>query len=525
MRTIKKSMKGMIIPPKTPTLTEEEVFIGLVDHGIFADKVPPCFSSVGLTDLLCTPLLKMLETKDEKQLKAAIDKRSHDYVRYAALRDTNIPRHLGIPYPESQIVLALAIKKHWTKIQAHCRRPKQQISRIHVRPVGGGRIFEMNYKGSERFEFEEQELDWMAGSQYLVKADISTCFPSIYTHSIPWALHGIKKSKPTRGICELPGNLLDKCAQITRDQQTNGILIGPISSNIIAEVILTKIDAELLKKGYSRLKRHIDDYAFYAASHEEAEKFILELGLALRTFELSLNEKKTKILALPRPSLENWIRELNRFHFPQDEDVRYSAIRAFLDLALELAHHTGASTPLNYAIKMIPDRLSERAKRLLTKEAINLALFYPYLAPLLDAHVFSKHPHAGIEDLIERFCNDLIQIGMQKLYPDAIAYSLYYALKYNRHIELTADGFKRILSLNDCLVTVLLLEYATKVPLPNIVKAINKVSLNLKRLDQRSQDRQWLLIYQTWSEASLNGCGHLFLGHLKKNKFKFLTLP
>ena len=34
------------------------------------------------------------------------------------------------------------------------------------------------------------EPDLLIGKKYIVKADISTCFPSIYTHSIPWALVG-----------------------------------------------------------------------------------------------------------------------------------------------------------------------------------------------------------------------------------------------------------------------------------------------------------------------------------------------
>ena len=32
------------------------------------------------------------------------------------------------------------------------------------------------------------EEDIMLGKKYLVKVDISQCFPSIYTHAIPWAL-------------------------------------------------------------------------------------------------------------------------------------------------------------------------------------------------------------------------------------------------------------------------------------------------------------------------------------------------
>lgn len=97
-------------------------------------------------------------------------------------------------------------------------------------------------------------------------------FPSIYTHSIPWALHGKAVSKKSTSITALAGNLLDKCTQHTRDKQTNGLLIGPHSSNIIAEIILTKIDVELQAKGYKKIARHIDDYAFYAEDFAEAAR-------------------------------------------------------------------------------------------------------------------------------------------------------------------------------------------------------------------------------------------------------------
>jgi Reverse transcriptase (RNA-dependent DNA polymerase) len=506
-------------------LSPDDVFIGLADHGLFAEKIPPCFGSLGLAAQLEPGLLQILDEADENKLKKSIDKRAHDYMRYEALRDINIPRHLGISHPESHVVQALAIKKHWLEIEEHCDKPDQKISRIHVRHVGGGRIFEMNYKGAEKFALEEDELVWASGSRYLVKADVSSCFPSIYTHSIPWALHTRAKAKSKRKLTELAGNLLDKCTQITRDSQTNGLLIGPHSANIISEIILTTVDVRLLSLGYRKLKRHIDDYEFYASSHDEAERFIRDLGLALREYELSINEKKTQIQSLPRPSLENWVRQLNLFQFPNEEEMRFGSVRAFLDLALELADSSGSSAPLNYALQMIPEKLNARAKRLFVQEAINLALFYPYLAPLLEKHVFTKHRHNGIANTIGTFCDALCRIGIQKLYPDAIAHSLYYALKYKQRIKLTPTETDAILELNDGITTVLFLEYAKKFKLTRAQKLIKDRASALRQEEQRIQDRQWLLVYQTWTESELRNKGHEFLADLKKKLFQFYTPP
>jgi hypothetical protein len=125
-------------------LSPADVLTGLLDHGLFAEKVPPCFSTAGLTAIVSETMVNLLEEKNDSKLKDKIGKCCHDYVRYEALRDINIPRHLGIPHPEAYAVQALAISKHWREVAMHCNQPKPAISRVHVRHVGNGRIFEMN---------------------------------------------------------------------------------------------------------------------------------------------------------------------------------------------------------------------------------------------------------------------------------------------------------------------------------------------------------------------------------------------
>ena len=511
-------------------LSAAAVLNGLLDYGLFADKVPPCFTSEGLAAIASDTLVAVLTETDEKKLKDSIDPRAHDYIRYEALRDINIPRHLGIPHPEAYAVQSLAISRHWKEVATHCNQPKPAISRIHVRHTGSGSIFEMNYKGIERYQLEEDEIRWMAGAQYVVHADVASCFPSIYTHSIPWALHGKAVAKKSTGITALAGNLLDKCTQNTRDKQTNGLLIGPHSSNIIAEIILTKIDSELQAKGYRKIARHIDDYAFYADDFAQAERFVKDLGMCLRGFEMSLNDKKTRILPLPRPSTENWIQRLNRFAFPKDEEVRFSIVRSFLDLALECAQSAGKSTPLNYAIKALanpksPRKLNPRAKRLYVLEAINLALAYPYLAPLLDKYVFDRYGHDDLSTQVAGFSNALAKMGLRKLYPDAVAHALYYVLKHDVELGMNDDELKEIVALDDCIANVLLLEYSTRHKRTTVVSAIKSRANEIKAADSREKDKNWLLIYQLWSAKDLKGNGQAFLADLKTKEFKFLVFP
>jgi hypothetical protein len=379
----------------------------------------------------------------------------------------------------------------------------------------------MSYKGAERFVLEEKDLAFLTGAEYVVHADISTCFPSIYTHSIPWALHGKTKAKTSHGDLALAGNVLDKATRVIRDKQTNGLLIGPHSSNVLSEIILTSVDSALLEKKYTRFYRHIDDYRYFARSHENAENFIRDLGLALREFELSLNEKKTRILSLPRPQTEYWVRELNSFQFP-DGEIRFGVVRNLLDLALHLAQESGTSATLNYSIKMLPARLNERAKRLFAQEAINLALSYPYLAPLLDDHVFTRHGSPELVPAIKRFVGSLLGIGIKRIYPDAIAHALYLAIKYKIKIPQNESELCKIVGIDDCVCHVMLLEYATRHGLRNVSKKVTSRANNLKGLDARDQDAFWLLLYQAWNEADLRGNGQVFLADLKKTKYEFM---
>jgi len=522
-------------------LSPEDVLNGLLDHGLFAEKIPPCFTTVGLAELVSGSMGTLLDETNEHKLKEVVGACAHDYMRYEALRDSNIPRHMGVPHPEAYGLQALAIAKHWQAIATHCNRPKPAFSRIHVRHIGDGRVFEMNYKGAERFSFEEDEQKWMTGAQFVVEADIATCFPSIYTHSIPWALDGKSAAKKSGSLTKLAGNQLDKCTQNTRDRQTNGLLIGPHASNIISEIILTQIDFDLQKKGYLKVKRHVDDYRFYASTYEDAEKFIKDLGLALRAYEMSLNEKKTKIVPLPSPSEADWVLVLNRHPLPKDQELKFSEIRAFLDRALTCAQAIGKSTPLNYAIKVLakshsknnpgdgdetpPRKLSLRAKRMYAQEAMNLALAYPYLAPMLDENVFTPYWYADLKDKIAEFATALVQLGLRKLYSDAIAHAIFLSLKYDFVIDLKDEQFKEVVKLDDCIANVLLLEYAKVREREKLEKAVKRRANELKTADQRDKDKHWLLIYQVWSEVELKGRDQGFLAQLKGKGFQFFSLP
>ena len=279
----------------------------------------------------------------------------------------------------------------------------------------------------------------------------------------------------------------------------------------------------MIKKG-CRSVRHIDDYVHYTATHSDAEDFIRELSVQLREFELVLNERKTKILPMPIPLEEDWVRELHLLALPDTNGIRFSAVRSFMDSALKIAQREANSAVLSYAIKMVPDNLNLRAKRLFMQYVVNLAVLYPYLAPLLDEHIFGKHSYSGMETVVVKFVEQLLSIGIKRLYPDAIAHGLYYAIKHDLSLNM-GNIEDAIIDIDDCLTLVLLLEYAKRNSMISLEDKIRVRADKLKGGEPRDKDRYWLLIYQVWNAQELRSEGQAFLAELKGKAQGFLRIP
>ena len=95
----------------------------------------------------------------------------------------------------------LCLKSNWSDIQSHFHTYTDSqthvISRIHIQKrKNKDELFEMNYDDWRNAGSPKDDL--LIGKRFVVKADISTFFPSIYTHSIPWALVGKAVAKQNR---------------------------------------------------------------------------------------------------------------------------------------------------------------------------------------------------------------------------------------------------------------------------------------------------------------------------------------
>ena len=175
-------------------ISSDELYEGLLAYGLFAEKLPPVFTSV--------PFFNYCKTRSEE---FKLNMCWNEYITFRVMRNISIPRLMGIPNPFRYQMLCAELKNDWDQLRTHFHKQTDgqnyRVSRIHVRKeYDSKRIFEMNYKNWRTDGNPELDLlihnvgksndSSRVARRFIVQTDISTCFASVYTHSIPWALAG-----------------------------------------------------------------------------------------------------------------------------------------------------------------------------------------------------------------------------------------------------------------------------------------------------------------------------------------------
>lgn len=155
--------------------------------------------------------------------------------------------------------------------------------------------------------FEQRSIELSLEHRYMLCADIADCYPSIYTHSIVWALHGRGQAKlsatgdkQAKKNTKL-GDEIDKCIRGMQSGETLGIPQGSTIFDFIAEIILAYADhlleSELKKQGVVdiRVLRYRDDYRIFSNSLDDLNKVSTLLHQVLGTLHFNLNASKTFI--------------------------------------------------------------------------------------------------------------------------------------------------------------------------------------------------------------------------------------
>lgn len=148
-------------------------------------------------------------------------------------------------------------------------------------------------------EIEQQSLELALKYEYVLHTDISGCYGSIYTHSVPWAIHTKLEAKKNRRDQNLIGNSIDKHLQDMAFGQTNGIPQGSVLMDFIAEMVLGYADLELSERIQKdniqdyEIIRYRDDYRIFSNNPQTAERITKLLTEVLIELGIRLNAQKT----------------------------------------------------------------------------------------------------------------------------------------------------------------------------------------------------------------------------------------
>lgn len=470
-------------------ISSDEIYDRLIQYGLFSEKLPPIFD--------CEDFLLFCKNPS----RMAFSKKWYPYVTFDSYRNINIPRTIGIPTPMAYERQCACIKDNWDEIVKYFEKKTSgqtyKKSRTHIRKMKDTKaLFKMNYSNWKTDE--SPEVDLRIGKKYLVKADIAKCFPSIYTHAIPWALLTKRVAKQTAND-NIWQNCLDEETRDTTNGETHGLLIGPHSSNILSEIVLCAIDKELSEWDYLR---HIDDYSCYVETKDDADRFLIELNRALREYGLSLNHKKTEIVELPIGSVEKWVNKIKdkTIYLQKFRDyVDFKEVQSVLDFCIGLmTQNKNNASIILYGIKTLQSyNLTTNAKKYIEKTATSLALLYPYLIPSLDEFVYS--PFSTNKENLSIYLNKIYDTFVEKEYFESIAYALYLATKYG--VEINSFDVNTIIEKHDCILSLCCLIYCRHFKLTKSLEELTKHAKSLKNTDDFEE--QWVFAYECLKSGSL----------------------
>ncbi len=147
---------------------------------------------------------------------------------------------------------------------------------------------------------EQKSIELSLDFEYIVHTDLVECYPSLYTHSIPWALHTRKTAKTQRNPAWPIGNVVDTHIRAMRNGQTNGIPQGSVLMDFIAEMVLgyadsllsTRICKEQIEE--YQILRYRDDYRIFVNNPQDGEKILKYLTEIMIGLGLNLKPEKTR---------------------------------------------------------------------------------------------------------------------------------------------------------------------------------------------------------------------------------------
>lgn len=464
----------------------------ILARGYFPKELPPPFNTKSFGAFADTaPAAFHLDTT-KKGIKNNLTTRAavHNLARTGTLR-----RKLTIPNPVNQYQIARAVAEGWAELKAACVVSTISLTTPRYLKHGARAI----NPASPFDALPVARARSRTASRYLLATDLSQFYPSIYTHSIPWALHTKSVAKAKLNDYSLLGNVLDLAMRNGQDKQTIGIPIGPDTSLVIAEAILSSVDAELggaiTKRGF----RYIDDIACGFRTIAEAEETLGQLQHLAGELQLQLNPKKTRITELPSELEASWVPHLRLFAFRSlSAGAQQTDLLSYFGRAFELAASNREEAILRYSVQRLRSvNIVEKNWALYESLLLQCLSVEPGTAPAVIGELYKYHLSMPLDrSRITESLQQLIEDHAPLHHGSEVVWALWGAICLD--CKLDASTVEKSLLASDPCVALCVLHARAK----GLVAGTVDVSV-LEALMHEAElvEGQWLLAY----EANVKG--------------------
>lgn len=357
-------------------------------------------------------------------------------------RPGTVRRRLLAPNPFAQHRLNRTLVERWDEIQLLLHRSPISASQPTI--SGRGRDRGVLHKAPFS-RHPHVRLKRMRGGPIRLRTDVAKFYPSIYTHAIEWATEGRETAKKNIGKrTSTLGGDLDRLVRDTMNGQTVGIPIGPDSSLILSELLLSACDEKLndvVENLGAHAWRWVDDLELYATSVGEAEAALGEWQNILDQFEMTISEEKTSIERGPFPLEPVWRRRLSGFELrTQDASLLSADLISLFSAAFEFKHDYPESHVLSYAAGLSARALkgmevSGEAARTLTRLSLTAAEAEPSTLAYVHWNLLRIASDSWMQDNVSESMHRLLREHSVRGHDSETTWAMFVCLEHGLSID------------------------------------------------------------------------------------------
>ena len=484
-----------------------------LQRGYFPKELPPAF----------TTYLFALNANDMKShLEKGWNSVNAAPIKCSIPRNAIGRRYVHVVHPLPYFFLAKYLSENYSDIKIVCKQSAISYSSPVTSDGLNQRYITTRSRDVSSFQsvLQKKSLD-----KYVeLKVDISNFYPSIYTHIIPWCFVGrdvakkIWKSQTTKTRAPYSPAIhtlyhkaseIDELIQKCQEKQTHGIPVGPDSSFLVAEAILSYIDSIILGKVPAAVGcRYYDDYYLYFDTEAEAEQMLKIMIDEFKQFGLEVNLDKVEINRLPISFMDRYAIKLSRFDFSSKR--KDQMLQIYFEIVWSLVRECPAKahTILRYSMITLGRNLpsfSPQEENLLYILLFKTAVLAPAIIPEL-LGVVNKIHSSPDPVVLKRMTDAVLRRNLHLGHHVELLWGLWMCKRYQLEIDL--DVIVGLLEMNHPLCTLMVLDYINNIrpDYKNKPKVKQELSSLKKTLSSDSlYDERWILIYEGTIKGWLTG--------------------